>query len=366
MIRKIGILVKLVFLLSACQSPTPVDMEKQSPTPESVTVQVTDLELGVIQRDGEYTSSTYQETIQVYNCKNPLQRNDKLHETRTLEREIKTTVVYEVGGGADINAIIAGANVDSHIAAGYDLAISELIERGREIDLPVGPYSSVEYVILWQPRVWHGYLPFKIQSSAGRIEYSYKGVAFGEVVDYIDRTLEVCAASATPENTTPTNTTPDITEIPSSPTATPPTFTVGNSSVNIRRGPGINFPILEVVSAGEVLPIIARNQTGDTWYNVITPSGQRGWISIATGYVQMPSNLADIPVAVTIPPIPTVTPLRDIVVTRLPSVPPPAPEPSRTSASGSSATVSPENTATPKVIPPPDESPKPPIDTPIP
>lgn len=45
---------------------------------------------------------------------------------------------------------------------------------------------------------------------------------------------------------------------------------------NIRRGPGINFPIEAVMVRGAKLPIV---NTSNNWYEVALFNGSRGWIS---------------------------------------------------------------------------------------
>lgn len=62
---------------------------------------------------------------------------------------------------------------------------------------------------------------------------------------------------------------------------TPPpsvgTATVTSSNLNVRQGPGTNFPILTVVSQGTVLQLAGFRDQSGTWVLVTTPSGVTGW-----------------------------------------------------------------------------------------
>ncbi|MBX7252886.1 MAG: hypothetical protein K1X50_12970 [Candidatus Promineofilum sp.] len=159
-------------------------------TPEATTeVTEAELELGELQKDGEFTyGEPYVEWVTVLNCDNPLPRRDLLRESRGVEKRVEWAVEGEVGGFAGI-----GAGVEGKIATGYQLEVSEQIERSREIELPVQAFSSVEYPIRWQTLVWSGRLPFKLASAEGRISYLYTRHLFGEVVSgFRDRTLEDC------------------------------------------------------------------------------------------------------------------------------------------------------------------------------
>jgi uncharacterized protein YraI len=47
--------------------------------------------------------------------------------------------------------------------------------------------------------------------------------------------------------------------------------------LNVRQGPGTNFPILTVVSQGTVLQLAGFRDQSGTWVLVTTPSGVTGW-----------------------------------------------------------------------------------------
>ncbi len=64
--------------------------------------------------------------------------------------------------------------------------------------------------------------------------------------------------------------------------ATPPppsagTATVMSSNLNVRQGPGTNYPILTVVPQGTVLTLAGFRDLSGTWVQVTTPSGVTGW-----------------------------------------------------------------------------------------
>jgi uncharacterized protein YraI len=86
----------------------------------------------------------------------------------------------------------------------------------------------------------------------------------------------------TPTATETSLPTPTLTET-STPTAQPttrqsPTGIVAVQRLNLRQGPGTNFPVIGTVSNGETVTILSRNSVGDWWY-VCCVSGatQEGW-----------------------------------------------------------------------------------------
>ncbi|MFH1036256.1 MAG: SH3 domain-containing protein [Pseudomonadota bacterium] len=50
---------------------------------------------------------------------------------------------------------------------------------------------------------------------------------------------------------------------------------VNSPSLNVRSGPGYNYPVLTVVGQGLTLEVIGNSQQ---WLSVRTPSGQTGWV----------------------------------------------------------------------------------------
>lgn len=57
----------------------------------------------------------------------------------------------------------------------------------------------------------------------------------------------------------------------------PPVMSVRNAAVNVREGPDPNYPIMLVLRAGEVLPLVGRHH-GFRWWAVELPDGQIGWV----------------------------------------------------------------------------------------
>ncbi len=113
----------------------------------------------------------------------------------------------------------------------------------------------------------------------------------------------------------------------STPTATPvprPTHTptptipqiMSAIAVNIRSGPGTNYPVLGVLPPNQPLQVVGRNDAG-TWWQVPLPGGSRGWVA---ALVVEPLGPVSVPVAqAPPPPPPTATPV--------PPPPTPAPKP---------------------------------------
>ena len=56
--------------------------------------------------------------------------------------------------------------------------------------------------------------------------------------------------------------------------------------LNIRRGPGVNYPIIAVAHAGDVFEVIGTNSLGD-WLQIINSDGTPGWISGQIPYTRL-------------------------------------------------------------------------------
>jgi uncharacterized protein YraI len=106
-----------------------------------------------------------------------------------------------------------------------------------------------------------------------------------------------------------------ITLMPPSPTVAPtgPAPAPGQPSVttrtglNVRAGPGTDYPVIGRLTEGQTLPVTGRNaQT--TWWQVIYPPGsnERGWVS-GDGQFTTSSNTEGVPI-VQAPPRPTPAP----------------------------------------------------------
>lgn len=129
-------------------------------------------------------------------------------------------------------------------------------------------------------------------------------------------------ATATPEPPTATAkpATPTATAVPPTATATttpePPTATpepeltapraVANSNMNMRGGPGTDFPVVGAASGGTAYDITGKNEDG-SWYEVCCAGEDKGWLSASL--VTVEGDAAAIALAEDIPePPPTATP----------------------------------------------------------
>jgi uncharacterized protein YgiM (DUF1202 family) len=153
------------------------------------------------------------------------------------------------------------------------------------------------------------------------------------------------------ETTATATTTPALTPSPSpttsaTPTASPTPETTADqphqlevilASVNIRQGPGTMYTAIGFLQQGDRVEIIARSRGGD-WYLVRLPDDQVAWIAGSVTRPVVAFDNDEIPVAATIPPVPTATPTN----TPLPTATfTPTPLPTHTPT-----TVSPANTPT--------------------
>ncbi len=125
-------------------------------------------------------------------------------------------------------------------------------------------------------------------------------------------------ASPTPRPPSPTPVPPTLAPPTATPTPEKATFTVTDPTVNVRAGPGANFPLLGEVRQGQKFDITGKNPAGDWWQ--FTFDGRPAWI---TGqFVSVNAASQAVQVASNIPaPPPTSRPQ--------PTSPPPPPQPTQ-------------------------------------
>jgi len=166
------------------------------------------------------------------------------------------------------------------------------------------------------------------------------------------------AATATPP---PTATAPPANTVAPSPEPTQvPVVHVALNMVNLRYGPGLNFPLLGSVRSADPLQVLAWNNDAENpWFLVATIDQQVGWISGQLLRPQDQAALGDVPVAATLPatPFPTTTPFPTptrtpaiVIVTLTPESP----------ALGTPDDEEPQPTEAPTEPPPPEPSLTPP------
>jgi len=120
----------------------------------------------------------------------------------------------------------------------------------------------------------------------------------GRVSDPATVTVNVVEEGAAATPTTPVG----VTLPPGVPWAT---ITAG--VLNVRKGPGTNYPVIGQLQQNDVVEIVGKN-ADSSWLQIVYPTGTigRGWISVS--YAQVSGSLAFIPVVET-PPPPTSTPI---------------------------------------------------------
>ena len=162
-----------------------------------------------------------------------------------------------------------------------------------------------------------------LETLAAKVEAMVELVATmsDRMASYEER-LAVLEATATPTVTpTPSPTSPPTL----TPTATSqsPTVTISRN-MNVRAGPGTNYPILGQASLGEQYPISGKNPAGGWWQ--IIYGGQYAWVYSPLVTATNPELVQVAPIIPTPPPtpVPTATP---IPPTPVPPTPPPVTQP---------------------------------------
>jgi TolB protein len=88
-----------------------------------------------------------------------------------------------------------------------------------------------------------------------------------------------------------TTTTPVTDNVQTSDTTT---VTVTAAGLNVRAGPGTNYPVIVKAKAGQIYPAQARN-VASTWLQVTLPAQQFGWV--AAQYVKLDRAVSALPVS---------------------------------------------------------------------
>jgi uncharacterized protein YraI len=128
---------------------------------------------------------------------------------------------------------------------------------------------------------------------------------------------------------------PTATPTPAVEAAPTPFVAVQTDSLNVRLGPGTDFPIVGQLGAGGQLALVGRNEAGD-WLVVCCIDDRPGWV--AARLVSTEADIMALPVGLTptrvpaptatAPPPPAATATPTLAVTPTPqptSTPPPAP-----------------------------------------
>ena len=113
---------------------------------------------------------------------------------------------------------------------------------------------------------------------------------------------------ARPELPMPTMTATPTSTVTPMPTKTIlPMVQVLVSSVSLREGPSRNYGIIGYLYAEDVVQVIAKDSLEGEWYNVILEDGTTGWIASNVSIPLDEVALTAVPLAATIPPLPTPT-----------------------------------------------------------
>lgn len=128
------------------------------------------------------------------------------------------------------------------------------------------------------------------------------------------------AATHTPEPSPTATATSGVTPTPDAlASPEPPLVRVMFNLVNLRRGPGVVYPLQGSVAGGELLEVLAWNDDEENpWFLILTEEGRIGWIAATVVQAVSEEALAAVPVAATVPPTPqpafTATPTPTVVL----------------------------------------------------
>jgi tetratricopeptide (TPR) repeat protein len=153
---------------------------------------------------------------------------------------------------------------------------------------------------------------------------------------------------------------PTATPAPIIQTAPTPFVEVQSDSLNVRLGPGTDFPIAGQLSAGSRLALVGRNDAGD-WLVVCCIDGKPGWV--AARLVSTTAEVLSLPVGLPPTRAPTLSPLTATPAPALAATATPTSQP--VNAPQPTSAAQPEPTApSPTPLPTPTEPPPTPTEPP--
>ena len=173
-----------------------------------------------------------------------------------------------------------------------------LVGPGEQNRLGLGVYGSTYY--LYANGVYLGQASDSSYLEPGKIGYFIRAASeqpFSVAYDYL-KLWNLNDALYPPGSTPP----PNVTPIPPPDSGVP--MVTANTYVNVRSGPGTNYPIYGVAEPGASAEAVGISQDG-SWYAVSIPSIGTAWVSAE--YVT-PQNTEGLPVYDTPPVPPAVTP----------------------------------------------------------
>ncbi len=147
---------------------------------------------------------------------------------------------------------------------------------------------------------------------------------------------------------TATNTPRPATDTPIPPTPATPVV-LARRTMDIRLGPGPNFPVLMTLEEGEELEILGISEDG-RWFQVLLPDGSEGWVLFSSTIAQLLGDREVLAVAVAPTLTPTDTPTSTPSATRTPTATS-TPTATNTPSSTPTFTPTPTNTFTPTHTP---------------
>jgi len=134
-------------------------------------------------------------------------------------------------------------------------------------------------------------------------------------ITVVEQSTNTPSATETPSVTPTLEPSATPTPLPATATATPSAIipqAAAENTVNLRGGPGTNYPVVGSLAAGNTTMVIGRNAEG-TWWLVQGETGNKPWIA---GSVVTISNAEHVPIVQAPPtPVPTVTPTPAVTAT---------------------------------------------------
>ena len=154
-------------------------------------------------------------------------------------------------------------------------------------------------------------------------------VAEGQAVTNND--VEITAEPTVAAPSVPAETPASVPEPTQAPTLAPPRLVVTSPLVNVRAGPGTEYPVITTIERGEEFDIVGKDAPG-TWWRFCCIDDQPAWVidelvdaDGAVDSVPVSDAIAQVPPTATPPPAAPAAPQPEIPAEPAPTEPPPPP-----------------------------------------
>jgi uncharacterized protein YgiM (DUF1202 family) len=205
-------------------------------------------------------------------------------------------VAAAVGGeeSAPLTGIVMISRLNLREGPGTHFEIVDVVRRGDKLTV-LEQQQECAWLQVTTPAQLTGWVAGKYVSLNAACDALATSSTATPTAPTITPTAPTATLTATPATSAATSTgEPDAAETPTPTENLTAAAVVRILGLNLRDGPGTDYPILDDLQQGDVLEV--TGQFGEcAWLQVITPDGSKGWVSGAAHYVTFDFSCEGIP-----------------------------------------------------------------------